>query len=69
MDVRQWNRQAWDGKVEDRVPWAIPVDPDTVTRARQGDWSIILTPRKPVPADWLGKVAGKRVLCLAGAGG
>jgi 2-polyprenyl-3-methyl-5-hydroxy-6-metoxy-1,4-benzoquinol methylase len=30
---------------------------------------IYLTPLKPIPADWLGELSGKRVLCLASGGG
>jgi 2-polyprenyl-3-methyl-5-hydroxy-6-metoxy-1,4-benzoquinol methylase len=37
--------------------------------ARQGKVTIFLTPTRPVPADWLGELAGKKVLCLASGGG
>lgn len=30
---------------------------------------MVLTPNRPVPARWLGDVRGRRVLCLASAGG
>lgn len=69
MEIRGWNRDAWSKKVADGVQWTIPVAPEVIARARRGDWHIILTPVKPIPAAWLGDVKGKEVLCLAGAGG
>ncbi len=49
--------------------WTLPVSPEEIERARFGDWSIVLTPNKPVPRDWFGDVAGKTILCLASGGG
>lgn len=69
MDVRVWNRKAWDRKAADGVQWARPVSAEVVARARRGDWRILLTPTKPVPAAWLDPIQGRDVLCLAGAGG
>jgi SAM-dependent methyltransferase len=59
-----WNRQSAAGGV-----WSTPVDSDTVAKARAGEWQIVLTPKLPVPHDWFGDIAGKRVLCLASGGG
>jgi len=47
----------------------MPVDRETIQRARSGDWSIILTPNIPVPRDWLGELRERDVLCLASGGG
>ncbi len=47
----------------------MPVDANTIARARRGDWNVILTPDKPVPVDWFGRLANARVLCLASSGG
>jgi SAM-dependent methyltransferase len=69
VDVAQHNRRAWDEEVRNGNDWTIPVDSARVEAARRGDWSIVLTPRKPVPKDWLGDVGGARVLCLASGGG
>ena len=69
MDVRNWNREAWNRKVAEGVRWTVPVSGEVIAAARRGEWQIILTPNKPVPESWLGCVAGRRVLCLAGAGG
>ena len=69
MDVRVWNRDAWDKKVQQGSQWTLPVSAEIIAKARQGEWQIILTPLKPVPGDWIGDVRDKDVLCLAGAGG
>ena len=38
--------------------------------ARNGTWSIVLTPTKPVPRSWFpDDLNGKKVLCLASGGG
>ena len=47
----------------------MPVGPEEIARARRGDWSLVLTPTKPVPADWFPPLAGLDVLCLASGGG
>jgi SAM-dependent methyltransferase len=68
-DILAYNRRAWDRQVERRNPWTLPVGPDIIARARRGDWQIVLTPTKPVPADWFPALPGIDVLCLAGGGG
>lgn len=69
MDVRAYNREAWDREVARKNPWTIPVDSSVIARARQGDPQILLTPTRPVPKDWLPELAGREVLCLASGGG
>lgn len=67
--VSEINRAGWNRRVEDGDVWTLPVSPEDTERARSGDWSVVLTPNKPVPRDWFGEVAGKDVLCLASGGG
>jgi SAM-dependent methyltransferase len=69
MDIRKHNRDAWDRNVERGIEWTIPVDADTIRRARGGDWKIILTPSKSVPAEWFPELNGADILCLASGGG
>jgi SAM-dependent methyltransferase len=69
VDIAEINRQGWDRRVETGDVWTQPVSPEAVARARAGDWSVVLTPNKPVPRDWFGEVAGRDVLCLACGGG
>ena len=68
FDLLRHNAAAWDRQALADSPWSRPVDAETVAAAKRGDWRVHLTP-SPLPADWLGDVAGRRVLCLASAGG
>lgn len=69
IDVRRYNSRAWDVAVELGSEWTLPVDAATVAAARRGDWSIVLTPVKPIPADWFPPFDNARILCLASGGG
>ena len=69
MDVRAYNREAWNRQVADGNPWTIPVSTETVAAARRGEWTILLTPSIPVPRAWFPPLAGADVLCLASGGG
>jgi ubiquinone/menaquinone biosynthesis C-methylase UbiE len=69
MNIREYNRIAWDKQVELGNRWTIPAAASEIAAARRGDWSIGLTPTKRVPRDWLPPVAGQRILCLASGGG
>jgi SAM-dependent methyltransferase len=69
VDVVSHNRGAWDQEVLHGNDWTIPVDSAQVERARQGDWSVVLTPNKPVPRAWFPDLRGAHVLCLASGGG
>lgn len=68
-EILSYNRRAWDRQVERGNCWTVPVGPDEVARARRGDWRIVLTTTRPVPADWFPPLAGCDVLCLASGGG
>lgn len=70
IDIRDHNRKAWNHQAaEGNNPWAQPVDAATIAAAREGNWSVVLTPTLPVPRDWFGELKGKRVLGLACGGG
>src|SRR4051812_572529 len=69
MDVRSYNRHAWNLQVEKGNRWTVPVSPETIAAARRGDWQVVLTPTKPVPCDWFPPLGGLDVLCLASGGG
>ncbi len=69
MDILGYNRWAWDQRVELGDQWTIPVSPKEIEAARNGEWTILLTPTKPVPRDWLLDLHGKDLLCLASGGG
>lgn len=67
--VAEYNRTAWNHKVESKNQWTKPVSSTEIAEAREGRFSVVLTPLKPVPAPWLGTVKGKKILCLACGGG
>jgi len=70
MDVRSYNRDAWNREVEGgESRWTQPVTQETIARAKLGEFSIVLTENKAVPMDWFPSLAGADVLCLASGGG
>lgn len=69
IDVRSFNRDAWNAGVARGNRWTVPVDAETIARARRGDWTVVLTPSRPVPRAWFGELAGAHVLALASGGG
>ena len=69
MDVYAHNRQAWNRLVAAGDRWTRPVSGDQIARARRGDWSIVLTPTRPVPREWFPALPASEVLCLASGGG
>jgi SAM-dependent methyltransferase len=70
MKVHIYNREAWDREVDNpENRWTKPVSPEVIARARRGEFSILLTEQKPVPADWFPPLKGLDVLCLASGGG
>jgi len=69
MNIRDYNRTAWDREVEKKNPWTVPVSHEEIEAARRGEWQIVLTPIIPVPRDWFPELKGCRLLCLASGGG
>jgi SAM-dependent methyltransferase len=70
MDIRAYNRNAWNRQVEDGNEWTQPVSPQVIAAARRGEWSLLLTPTKFVPRTWFPpEMHGVDLLCLASGGG
>lgn len=70
MNIRAYNRKAWNMQVDQGNRWTIPVSPDEVAAARAGNWSLLLTPTIPVPRSWYPPdLNGTRILGLASGGG
>ena len=69
IDPVQYNREKWDGIAASSDRFFKAVTREELDAVRAGDWSINVTAQKSVPREWLEPVAGKRILCLAGAGG
>lgn len=59
--IGRWIDEGWE--------WGTPIDHGTFLRAEAGDWQVLLTPTRPVPHAWFGKLDGARVLGLASGGG
>ncbi len=57
-----------DGLVENGVDWAVCASREQLCAARAGKLELSFFYRR-VPEEWLGEIKGKKVLCLAGAGG
>ena len=70
MDIRSYNREAWNREVRGgESRWTQPVSPEIIARAREGEFSILLTENIPVPKRWFPSLPGADVLCLASGGG
>ncbi len=70
MDIRSYNREAWNREVEGgKNPWSQPVSPEIIAKAKQGEFSVLLTENIPVPRRWFPPLEGADVLCLASGGG
>ena len=70
MDVRSYNREAWNKQVEGGDNrWTKAVDAETIAKARSGEFNILLTENIPVPHRWFPPLRAANVLCLASGGG
>ena len=69
LNVRVYNRYAWDRQVDQNNKFTVPVDPETIAQARNGNFSVLLTELKPVPASWFPPFNGLDLLGLACGGG
>lgn len=55
--------------VEQNVNWSAMASPELLQKARDGKIELPFAGAELIPSDWLGDLRGKKVLCLAGAGG
>src|SRR5450759_908708 len=69
LNVRDYNRYAWNHQVDKKNKFTIPVDSKTVDSARKGEFSVLLTETKPVPKEWFPSFRGLDLLGLACGGG
>lgn len=74
MNIRDYNRAAWDKQVEQGNEWTVPVSPEIIANARRGEWGVLLTEQKIVPREWFAArgqtdLRGLDILCLASGGG
>ena len=59
--IDRWVDKGWE--------WGRPITHEQFITAREGRWSMVLTPIKPVPGDWFPDLKDKNVLGLASGGG
>ncbi len=59
--INRWTENGWE--------WGTPISHTIFEKATRGEWSVLLTPTKPVPKDWFPPLRGARVLGLASGGG
>jgi SAM-dependent methyltransferase len=70
INIREYNRFAWDHQTTNGNKFTIPVSSDVVAAARKGDFSVLLTETRPVPRDWFpSSFKGLDLLGLACGGG
>lgn len=63
------NSKTVDRWVEGGWEWGRPITHEQFAAARNGDWSVVLTPTKPVPREWFPDLKGMDLLGLACGGG
>lgn len=70
LNVREYNRYAWDYQVAQGNKYTLPVSPEEIAAARRGEFSVRLTETKPVPREWFpASFQGLDILGLASGGG
>jgi SAM-dependent methyltransferase len=69
LNVRAYNRYAWNRQVDNNNKFTVPVDSQTIAAARKGEFSVLLTETKPVPREWFPSFQGLNILGLACGGG
>lgn len=68
-DYTSINSRFVDSWVDGGWEWGLPIDHETFMKAKEDDWSVVLTPTIPVPRTWFGDLKGKKILGLASGGG
>jgi SAM-dependent methyltransferase len=69
INIRAYNRFAWDEQVAQGNKFTLPVGPDVIAAARRGEFSVLLTEVKPVPRDWFPPAFDKLDLLGLACGG
>jgi SAM-dependent methyltransferase len=70
LNIREYNRYAWDNQVAQGNKFTVPVGPEVIAAARRGEFSVLLTETIPVPRAWFpASFDGLEILGLACGGG
>jgi SAM-dependent methyltransferase len=59
--IDRWCSKGWK--------WSVPLTHQEYLEAQKGRFSLLLTPTKPMPEEWISNIKGKKVLGLAAGGG
>jgi hypothetical protein len=52
IDYVEINSKAIDRWSEEGWIWSIPITHEDYINTKKGQWSVVLTPLKPVPHEW-----------------
>ena len=69
MKYTDINSKTIDKWVDEGWEWGRPITAPEFAAAKAGNWSMVLTPTKPVPKEWYAHLKGTAVLGLASGGG
>lgn len=69
MDIFDRVERNIDRLAENDVNWSRPATAEQLQNARSGKMELLFGCDDAIPTEWLGDLRGKKVLCLAGAGG
>ncbi len=69
MDIFDRVERNIDRLAENDVNWSRPATAEQLQNARSGKLELLFGCDGAIPTEWLGDLRGKKVLCLAGAGG
>ncbi len=69
LSYQEINSRTIDRWVDEGWEWGVPISHEQFEKAKSGEWSVLLTPTKPVPKEWFGDLKGRKVLGLASGGG
>lgn len=63
------NSSTFDRWIEEGWEWGQPISHEVFEKAKNNDWSVVLTPTKAVPKEWFCDMKRAEVLGLASGGG
>ena len=66
MDIYDQVARNIDRLAENDVNWSRPATAEQLQRAREGKLELLFCKDDAIPAEWLGDLHGKKVLCLRG---
>lgn len=69
MNYTDINAETIDRWIENGWEWGVPISHEDFLKVKHGDWSVVLTPVRPVPKTWFPALSGCRILGLASGGG